>query len=172
MARDLSHDSSAFIIKDSEVKKNVEVKMDAESSGQGTTLPAKYSQFTEGSSQFNIQGNYIGQAAIGNTGPVHFNQTLKHYDKGASQDTYEIKGGNFTQATIGGTAAYHNQGGIIGKRSGFPPEELTVHILQKGVTCEKFIKLLEKNYSLAQIALSIPDNSSLRERMIDALLLE
>lgn len=172
MARNLSDDSSAFIIKESEVKKNMEVQMEDETPGQGTALPAEYSKFTEGSSEFNIEGNYIGQAAIGNTGPVHFNQTVKTYDEGACQDTYEIKGGTFAQANIGGKATYNNDGGLNGKKRVFPPEELTVHILEKGVTCERLIKLLEKNYSLAQIALSIPDNPSLRDRMINALLLE
>lgn len=175
MDNTLDSDKSGYVTKHSETKDKMEVVIenDANPETGPIILPEEYARIIQGSSEFNIQGNYIDQAALGNTGDVTFNQTTKTYDKGARHDNYAISGGNFPQATIGGASTYNNKDSAITSGGGamLKPEELMIYILEKGVACKQLKDLLERKYTLAQIAFSIPTNARLREHMIKAMLL-
>ncbi|XP_039262924.2 uncharacterized protein LOC120338966 [Styela clava] len=147
----------------------------------GTVNPGKVSYNTSGGgsaiNQFNIVGGTIGQAAIGNRGDTVFNEEKKVFQKGASNTKYNISGGNFNQANIGGTSHYNNKECEIGSGGGgkgvsLSAEDLTLSILDKGVTAEQFVLLLERKYSLANIAFAMPSDPELKNRMVDALLVK
>lgn len=139
------------------------------SAGRGTRMPN-----SSRPGGVNIVGGTIGNAVIGSDQPVSFDQQMKVFGKGAERTRYKILGGNFQQANIGGeVTTYNNKKSTVGasdSTTGISSEDLLLEILLKGTSVTQLSQLLGKGYSLANIALSLPDNEDRRDRMIAVLL--
>lgn len=124
--------------------------------------------------QFNVIGGTINNAVIGGKEPVTKNEETRVYSGDANRFRCLITGGKFSQANFGGQVEYRNTGCAIGgglqSATDVRYEDLLLYILEKGVTVTQLTMLLEREYSLANIAFCLPKNNFGVGRVVGVLL--
>nr|CAB3263066.1 uncharacterized protein LOC100187324 [Phallusia mammillata] len=135
---------------------------------------------------FNIRASNIKNTTISGVGDVDFKATKSVYKDGAVKQNYDVSGGQFIQSNLGGKSTYTNEGSNIQAVAGsdgaagsvidipeyppYTPEQVVIKLLNSGVSTTQLIKLLEKDYTVTNLAYALPKSTQKRNVMVNALL--